>query len=387
MKRSAFLAGTAAAVTSAGGSALAQTPGPYAQQSIVAVCAPFSGELADFGEQLRRGALTACYESNRDATPLDRVFDVRTYDDRNAVATAALAAQFAINDPTCFATVGHLTGAITNSVLPYYNNALMPLIVPASTFDPITSHGYRNVFRLPTKDSVEGRLFAQALAHDVKPQLAIALTQDGDYGFEVARGFADQAHRSGFPAQIVTFSQEKPAYDKVAHDIVATKADYVFLAGNSVPMGPIVPALRKAGYQNSFGASAGFYTTLTLEKYADALGSASIVSTSMPPVERIPAFNTYVTDMRTRFGQVTPLMTFGFAAAQLAIAAVKRINSTTRLSLAQALENSAPFDGLLGTYEFSFNGDPIDPNLYFYSIENGAFVYRAAAHPASFIVS
>jgi len=170
----------------------------------------------------------------------------------------------------------------------------------------------------------------------------------------------------------------------VAKNVVAANPDYIFLAGATDFMGPRVPALRAAGYKGAFGASQGFYNTQTIQKYARELGDA-LISTSMPPLDRVPVAFRSLSALRARFAEITPLIAFGYAAAELAIAVSRRTGSADRASLVRALSNGS-YDTLVGSYTFGLNGDPIDANVYFYSIADGRFKYAGAAHSSSFLL-
>ena len=380
MKRSAFLGGGLAAVGAARGIAGAQF---IARPVTIGVAVPLSGPQADFGAMIVGGVRAACDETNRGIGPAGRSFLVRTFDDQNSDALARNAATFCAADPTIVACVGHLGGVVTDHVLQTYANSSLALVVPASTLDSITSHGYRNVFRLPTKDSTEGQLFARYIARMAKPKHAIALTQDGSYGPAVAQAFAEQAKAEHFSAQTYTFAQSKPDFASVAAKVVAQAPDYIFLAGNSDEMGPVIPALRSMGFTGAFGASQGFYTMGTLQNYAHELG-AGYIATSMPPLDRLPNPFGYFADLRREFGTVSPLLAFGFAAAQVVIAAVNR-GGSDRASVVRSIATTGSIQTLVGSFTFSFSGDPFDPNVYFYAIEDGKFTYKGAYHPGAFL--
>ena len=380
MKRSAFVGGGLAAVGAARGIARAQI---LSRPVTIGVAVPLTGPQADFGAMIAGGVRAACDETNRGIGPTGRSFLVRTFDDQNSDALARNAAAFCTADPTISACIGHLGGSVTDHVLQTYANSSLALVVPASSLDSITAHGYRNVFRLPTKDSTEGQLFARFLARTSKPKLAIALTQDGAYGPAVAQAFVDQAKAEHFSAQPYTFAQSKPDFISVAAKVLAQSPDYVFLAGNSDDMGPVIPALRRAGFTGAFGASQGFYTMGTLQSYAHELRDGYI-STSMPPLDRLPNPFGYFADLRREFGTVSPLVAFGFAAAQLVIAAVNR-GGSDRASVVRTIANTGSIQTLVGSFTFSFSGDPFDPNLYFYAIADGKFTYKGAYHPGAFL--
>jgi len=282
------------------------------------------------------------------------------------------------------AMIGGLDGSLTTAALPTIANTQMPLIVSASTTNSITDRGYRNVWRLPTKDGTEGQLFARFLARRARPKYAIAVTQDGDYGPDVAAGFGDQANALGIKAGTYVFAWDKPDYVAAAKGIVAKKPDYVFLCGETKGLGPLIPALKAAGYAGSFGASEGFFNQTTLDRYAGDLGAA-LVSTSFPPLERAPDVANVLTDFRQRT-TVTAISAFAYAAAQIVISASRRNNATNRLAMLSALQTPVTYDTIVGSFQFSFTGDPIDPNLYFYTVTGDTFKYTAASHPTTFLL-
>ncbi|GAC1358772.1 MAG: branched chain amino acid ABC transporter substrate-binding protein LivJ [Vulcanimicrobiaceae bacterium] len=356
---------------------------PFARQLLIGVCVPLTGPQAPLGQQIVGGAQQAVDEANRMIGQLDRSFGLRPFDDGDAFPTAIMSAQFASDDPNIIATVGHLSGAVTLAALPQYANARMPLIVPASSADVLTSRGYRNVFRLPTKDSSEGQLFAHYIAGLKKYKRAICITVEGEYGDDVARSFASQASNEKLPADIIRMKSATLQLPETVKRVLAAAPDYIFLAGNTPDIGPLVPALRSAGYAGDFGACQGFYNSATIQTYSRDLGNA-LISTSMPPVDRMPLNNEYLSDLRARVGEVTPLSAFGFAAAQLAMNASRRTGALDRLSMLRTLSTGGLFQTLVGSFTFTMTGDPADPNLYFYSIAGGQFKFAGAAHPGSF---
>ncbi len=349
------------------------------------VVVPLTGPQLREGEHITDGVRAALDQANHLSGPLDRAFAMRTFNDENLLAEALQNAQFAIDDPSVIAVIGHLGGQITSHVVPSYANARMPLIVPASTYDRITLQGARNVFRLPTRDSTEGALFAHYLAGNVKPKNVVALVQDGDYGPDVAGGFARQAANEKRTVNTVVFAVDKPDYRAAAKSALSFSPDFIFLAGELKDMGPVVPALRSAGFTGAFGASEGFFNDATLKNYGEAVG-AMLVSSSMPPLQRAPGVYRQVTDFQARYGEMSAFSAFGYAAAQIVMSAVRRGGATDRSSLLRALNNGGSYDTIVGSFTFQPSGDPVDPNVYFYTVRDGKFHFERAAHPTSLIL-
>jgi branched-chain amino acid transport system substrate-binding protein len=388
MRRGAFLGSAAAAVAASvarPASAASDFGPPLGGTANIAVIAPFTGDSIRLGEQLANGVRAAIDDANRIHGSLDRVFLMRTYDDQNLLASGLLNAGFVCDDESMLCTIGHLSGRITEQCLTTYVNAHMPLIVPVSTFDRLTTHGYANILRLPTKDSTEGNLAAGVVLADVKPKSSVVYYQDGDYGIDTAAGFHDRMLRDKVQSQAVRFAWDKPDFAAVAKVALDAKPDVIYLAGLTKDMAPLIAKLRGGGYKGPLYASQGFFDPLTLDKYkADVEGL--IVSTSMPPLNLAPADYRIRADFQQKYGPFTPLSAFGYAAGQIAIAAVRRAGAADRIAVARALGITSSFDTVVGSLQFGSTGDPIDPNVYFYTVKDAKWAYLKAAHPSSFIL-
>jgi branched-chain amino acid transport system substrate-binding protein len=385
--RRTFLTGAAALTAGARAVPALAFPGdaPYTATGTIGVAAPFTGEHARLGEQIANGVRAAVDQSNRVRGTFDRVMNMRTFDDEDLLASGIVTAGFACDDPNVLCVIGHLGGHITEQAARVYDNKGMPLIVPASTFDRITQDGFGNVLRLPTKDSTEGQLGARYVSATLKPSKVAIFYQDGDYGFDVARGFAQQADADKMPFQERQFTYEKPKFADVAKAAVGDKPDVAYLAGNVADMGPLLHELRAAGFTGPIVASKGFFDAVTTKKYLADLGTF-IVSTPLPPLDLAPTVFRIRTEFEQRYGPFTYLAAFGYAAAQIAIAAVRRAGVGDRLALMRQLQLPAPYDTIVGPYQFLPSGDAVDPNVYFYGVRDGKFHYERAAHPTSFIL-
>lgn len=386
VNRGAFVAGGAALAAGALATpARAAFNDPLVAPATIGVVGPFTGEYVRLGEQIGNGVRAALDEVNRFHGPMDRIFSMRTFDDQNLLANGLVNAQFAVDDGTIDVVIGHLSGRITDQALQTYANGRLPIIVPASTFDRLTSHGYANVLRLATKDSTEGNLAGAVVIDRLKPKSSVVLYQDADYGIDVAAGYHDRMLKEKLDSKAIRFAFEKPDYAGVAKATAALKPDVIYLAGTVKDMGPILKPLRAEGYAGPFFASQGFFDPATIDKYkADSDGL--IVSTSMPPLQLAPSIFRIKTDFEQRYGQFTPLAAFAYAAAQIAISAIKRGGSADRLAAARALTFGTSYDTLVGSLSFLPTGDPSDPNAYFYVVKDGKWSYVQAAHRSGFIL-
>jgi branched-chain amino acid transport system substrate-binding protein len=359
-------------------------PGIYNTTMRVGVVAPLSGDDRPLGQQLLNGVQAAINELNDLRFSTDPVLVFSQYDDHNDAANAVTQAQFAVNTSDTVAVIGHLAAAPTLAALDTYFRAQMPLIVPTVTDDQITAKGYRNVFRLPTKNSDEGALLA-AYVIGTGAKAAQVVCQDGDYGPQVAKGFVQRASSLHVNAPSTQFPLQNPDYGKAADTILARTPDCIVFAGNVADMGPLLPLLRAKGYTGRFVASQGFFDPLTAQKYAKE-AEAMFISTSVPYYPLAPNTAQDVQNFQRRYGALTPVTAFGYAGVQLVQAAYRRAQATNRLTMNRALSSGGVFDTMTGAYSFGAYGDVIDPNCYFYSLRNGKFTYERQAHPSGFML-
>ncbi|HVA33118.1 MAG TPA: branched-chain amino acid ABC transporter substrate-binding protein [Candidatus Baltobacteraceae bacterium] len=388
MRRRLFLAAAAGAAASTVARAGAQVPLPnpqFLQQLTIGVNVTLSGPLQKYGAEVLHGVQAAVDEQNRFTPPISHVWGWRAFDDRDDAAMAPNNASVAASDPTVIAMVGNLTAPMTLDSLSRYANVNFAVVVPTVTADSITKRGYHNVFRLPTNDTTAGQLFASSVLDGKKGASAIAVALDGDYGYDVARGFVQQAKTNHHTADVLLFPQNSTDPAAAARTVLDRNPGYVFLCGKTHELGPIAEAIRLAGYTGDFGASDGFYNGDTIAQYAKILDGAYVAS-SLPPLERIPTSVYLLTDFEREVGQITAFSAYGYAAAQLIFAAQQRSNATTRFSLLTSLQQGGTFTTLVGQFRFNLNGDPLIPNIYLYTVHKDGFKYARPAIRSGFVI-
>ena len=388
MKRSAFIGAAGGAVagalaTPARAQYLNNNP-TYLQQISIGVNVTLSGTLEKYGTEVVRGVQAAVDETNRFTAPIARVWGMRAYDDRNDIAVAANNANVAAADPSVVGIVGNLTAPMTLAALSRYANVNFAVVVPTVTADAVTNRNYHNIFRLPAKDSTSGRLFASSVLPEKRGVSTIAVSLDGDYGYDVARGFVQEAKSERHDSDVLLFPIKGFDPAQAARTVLNHNPGYVFLCGKTADLGPLADALRLAGYRGDFGASDGFYNGETLATYTKSLDGAYVAS-SLPPVDRIPSAVGLLTDFEREVGQITAFSAYGYAAAQVLIFASQRSAAYTRYSLLASMQRSPTFTTLVGQYSFNVFGDPLIPNIYLYTVGSGGFKYVRPAFRNGFI--
>lgn len=393
MKRGRFIAAAAASAASgiaarASAQLIPEQPiqpqQQYLQQLTIAVNVTLSGALQKYGQEVVKGVQAAIDEQNRFNAPISTVWGIRPLDDRNDPGLAASNANVAAADFTVIGMIGNLTAPMTLAALSRYANMGFAVIVPTVTADAVTKRGYHNVYRLPAKDSTSGRLFASAALEGKRGVAAVAVSFDGDYGYDVGNGFVDRARADRHPAELLLFPLKSTDPAQAARTVLDRSPNYVFLAGKTSEMGPIAEALRLAGYTGDFGASDGFYTSDTITTYGRTLQGAYVAS-PMPPLDRLGAAAQIVADFEREVSQITTQSAYGYAAGQLLIAASQRANAKSRQTLLTSLQSGGTFTTLTGQFAFNISGDPLIPNIYLYTVGTDSFKFARPAVRTGFV--
>jgi ABC-type branched-subunit amino acid transport system substrate-binding protein len=394
VRRRRFIAAAGAAIAAGGATAARaqviplnpiQGPQQYLQQLTIAVNVTLSGPLQKYGQEVVKGVQAAVDEQNRFHAPISNVWGMRALDDRNDAGLAASNANTAAADFSVIGMIGNLTGPMTLAALSRYANVGFAVIVPTVTADAVTKRGFHNVYRLPAKDSSSGRLFAGAALEGKRGMTAIAVSFDGDYGYDVGDGFVQGARSNRHPAELLLFPENRTDPAQAARTVLDRSPGFVFLAGKTAGLGPVAQAMRLNGYTGEFGACDGFFNNDTIATYGKTLEGAYVAS-SMPPIDRIPSAAQLITDFQREVTQITAFSAYGYAAAQLMISAQQRGSATNRTMLLHSLQEGGTFTTLVGQFAFNISGDPLIPNIYLYNVTTDGFKYARPAIRTGYIL-
>jgi branched-chain amino acid transport system substrate-binding protein len=357
---------------------------PILQQVTIGVNVPLSGAYADYGRGVLNGVTAAINETNKYNAQLTKAYGVRYFDDQNSGAIATSNVLVAAADPTIIGMVGDLTLDVTVTALPQYGNSGFALVAPCVTGDKLTQQGYHNVYRLPSSDSSEGRLFASAILRGRTLSNVLGVIVDGDYGLDVTRAFIAQAKALKHNSELLTLESNADVADSTA--IIQRHAPaYIFFAGRPDKLGPIAVALRTAGYTGDFGFADSFYTADVPKTYGKALNGA-IVASALPPLDKVPSIVTYLPDFRNAVGAITAFSAYGYAAAQLIILAQQRASASNRFQVLEQLQQGGTYQLMVGNYSFNYAGDATFPNVYLFTITADGFTFYKPAFSDGFVI-
>jgi len=359
---------------------------PYTKVLTIAVVAPLSGTERQLGIDLSNGVQMAVDETNASRALTDLGWKVQTFDDQADPGIAMQEAQFALVDPTTSFVIGHVGAQETNFALQTYHDQEVPLIVPTQPYYGLTQHGFDNVFRLCPTDIDEGMAAAKYAERTMNATKVAILYAKDQFGVDSGQGFQTYAD-AGSKTKTESFGVDVDL--KSDKDIVAAVKAYapdaIFLSGDAKYLNKVFIDVRAAGITAPAIANDGFYDAGAI-KTAGPNAEGMIVSSCVPPLDLIPTSQLFARHYESRFGQVTAYGLFGYVATQVAMAAAKQGHTADRLSLDRIL-SVGTFQTVIGPVSFKKNGDPFQPNVYFYKVASGAMKYDSSSVPNPLIIS
>jgi len=353
---------------------------------ILGVVGPQSGIGTEQQRQLVDGVRAALAEANTVRGALDPLLDCHLFDDGGDPLQAEAAAQSCVDDASVIGTIGHLSGTTTLAARQTYVRAGMPLLIPIATLDRLTTQGYTNLIRLATRDTLEGDLFASDLIkRNLLERVAVIRTTES-YGTEVGAAFAARCRHERITVTEWLMPTDAQKRADMVTALLATSPEHCYLAGTPEHLGDIATLLRSGGYRGAFLAPQSFFEGGTISQYGTALADM-LISSSIPPFQRAPINAIPLADFASSYGTMTPIAAFGYAAAQIAVAAIRRGAAVDRPSLLRALRDGSSTSTIVGDFAFTPFGDPTDPNLFLYRIVGQEWRYERSLHPTSFSIT
>jgi branched-chain amino acid transport system substrate-binding protein len=258
-----FAAAAVAAVTLAGGTALAQTQGVGKAEIVLGSIQDLSGPIAGFGKQTRNGLLLRVDEINEqggiNGRKIKLIVEDSAYDPKKAV----LAAQKLVNQDKIFAMVAHIGTAQNNAAMPvqFEKNVMnfFPLTAAREMYEPF--HRLKYSFAVPYYEQM--RIMAPKLAKEKGVKKVCTIYQDDEFGLEVVRGAEVGLKTIGM--ELV----EKTSYKRGATDFSSQVARMKAAGCEMVVLGTIIRETigtiaesRKTAFAPLFLGSTAAYTDL-----------------------------------------------------------------------------------------------------------------------------
>jgi branched-chain amino acid transport system substrate-binding protein len=233
------------------------TTGAMAGNIRIGVAAPYTGDLAGYGDNIKAGVNLKLKEINDAGGINGQKVELVWGDDLCAPKDAGTVASKFAADKSIVAIIGHLCSSATLAATPIYVRAELPAISPTSTNPTIGDVGKGWFFRNCYTDAFQGKYLASYVVPKLLGVNKVAIFyENNDYAIGLKDSFVAGAKESGVTvtgaeAYVAKTTDFTPQLTKLLRD----KPDTIFLCGYYPEGALIAGQARKLGFNGPlFGA-------------------------------------------------------------------------------------------------------------------------------------
>jgi len=345
-------------------------PQAAANEIVIGVAGPMSGDLAEFGSQLRHGADQAVADVNAAGGVLGKQLKLVIGDDQCDPKRAVLVANDLVEQGVVFVD-GHFCSGSSIPASKVYETAGVVQMSPSSTNPKLTERGIGTLFRITGRDDRQGSFAGPWLARHFAGK-AVAILDDGSaYGRQVAVETARAMEAAGLKAAIREhYSPASKDYTALIAALKAAQIAGVYLGGYHDSIGVFARQARENGLSAQiFGADA-----LNTLEYVTIAGAASdgTMFTSGAELRNLPAAKAMVERFRADGWEPEGYTLSAYAAIEVWAQAVRKAGTTDAAAVAAALRDNT-WQTVIGEVDFDDAGDLTNAAYTWYRFQNGTY--------------
>ncbi len=336
----------------------------------IGAAGPMTGDQSKMGIDLRNGVELAVAEWNEKGGVLGKKIDLIPGDDQADPKQAVSIANKYVNQKVA-AVVGHWNSNCSINASPYYHNANIVMISPASTNPRLTRQGFANVFRVCGTDDQQGGVAAEFVIKTLKPKRVAVLHDKSTYGQGLADYFKGAVEGK---AQIVFYDgivQRDPDYKAVLTSMKQKMPDVYFFGGVYPEAGRLVRQAKEIGLTAPMITGDGVYDP-TFINIAGKAAEGTYVTFGKDPAGLSTA-KQFMEKYKSRYGDPGPYSIYAYDAANIILNAIKATGTTDGKQLADYISRTT-FSGAFGETSFDRNGDVTKAPYVVWQVKNGSFV-------------
>ncbi len=340
----------------------------------IGTAAPFTGDTADGGIQIRQGAELAAAEWNAQGGLLGKRITIVAADDQASTSQATTVANKLISNQVV-AVVGHKDSGLSIPASAVYNKAGIVMVSPTSSNPQLTAQGFDTVFRVCPVDTTQGPFLADFLINKLGKKKIAVIYADTAYGMGLHEQFVNRAGELGVtPVTEQQIHRGDRDFSPALQVVAPLAPDAVVYAG-SVPEANIVAQQMK---EMNIKATFIGGDTLFQREFTHETGSATegaYVTSFFPDPLKDDQTKAWVERYRLMFKRNPGGNSLGgYVAALTLFEAIKKANSTDPAAIKTAMRN-LQIDSFIGPIAFDDKGDLKDQrdHLYLWQVKDGEF--------------
>lgn len=349
------------------------------QDTIKFACVgPMTGDNAAAGLFMKNACEIAVEEINAKGGLLGCKLEFEIFDDMASPNQALIAAQKVASDKDIRFVVGHANSGCTLAALPTYKAANIPTISGSNSSPTISEQGYDNFFRTCLDDNINQSIVTEFAITELGFSKPALIYENTEYGKGMVGAANAKLTELGITA--VSESTYNPSTDRdfsaQITDMKANGADCVLFMGEYAAAGIFLKQKDSLTLNVPvIGCTALYYDELI--KLAGASAEGFYTGAQFSPYTDNAVALAFIDKYEEKYGS-TPneYGAFNYDCVMAYVNAIQYIGKAdfTQEELISALHNMPPYAGVAGDIQFDEKGNIAPRPIYFFQVENGAFV-------------
>jgi branched-chain amino acid transport system substrate-binding protein len=346
---------------------MAQVAG--AQEILLGVVGPVTGDQASFGEQMKKGAEMAVADINAAGGLMGKKIKLMIEDDRCSDKDAVVAAN-KVADAKVAGVIGHFCSSASIPASQVYAKRGIIQITPASTNPKLTEQGLKNVFRSCGRDDAQGLVAGNYLAKTYKGKKVAIIHDKSTYG----KGLADETkkamNKAGLKEALYdSYTKGDKDFTALVNKLKAGGYAAVYVGGYEVETALIAKQAKEAGFATQIMGGDALETDEVVKIAGPA--AEGMLFTFAPDPRKIPENAALVKKFNDAKYDPQGYTLYTYAAVQMWAEAYKKAGGKTdAASLGKALHGGT-FNTAVGKLTIDAKGDVRNPVYVFYKFQGG----------------
>lgn len=375
-------AGTIAATAGCSGG-LAGSPGDGGETGApegpitLGMLAPFSGSESAFGVYMQNGAELAIQEINADGGVLGQELELVVEDDACDATTSVAAANKLVTEGVVASVGGYCSGA-TLPTLPIFDQAGIPMVIPAANSNDLPDAGLPGVFLINGTGTQQAQAAVQYAQQEGATTVAV-IDDATSYSADLADAFVEQAGEAGLEVAFeATVTPGENDYASVATQLAQASPDLVYWTGYYQEGALVNRQSVDAGYEGVFmvadGSIDGSFAEITGADYIE-----NVVGTFTQTPDMLVGAESWIADYEELAGAAPgPYSTQAYDAVRIVAQAMEDAGSTEFDAVVAALEGLDEYETFAGPLTFTEDHTRESGGFVIVSIdpESGEFVLK-----------
>jgi branched-chain amino acid transport system substrate-binding protein len=345
-----------------------------AEDLTIAVAGPITGDLAEFGAQMKRGAEKAVADINKAGGVAGKQLKLEVGDDACDPKQAVAVANDLVSKGVIFVAGHFCSGSSIPASAVYHEEGLLQ-ITPASTNPKFTEDpaaaGWGTVFRTCGRDDQQGTFAGGWLAEHFKGKKVAIVHDKSAYGKGLADLTKENMNKAGLQEVLyegITAGEQD--YTALVTKLKEAGVDAIYFGGYHPEAALIVRQSREQGLQAPLLSG----DSLNTLEFATLAGKAAdgTMFTNAAEARNLPTAQKVVEEFRKEGFEPEGYTLSTYAAIQVWAAAVEKAGSTDTAKVAETIHGNS-FDTVIGKLSFDPKGDLTASTYVWYVFKDGNY--------------